>query len=212
MGPPGTGKGTQAARLSAAHGLQALSSGDTLREEIREDTEIGRRAKPFVESGGLVPDEVITDVMLAGIDRIPADAGFLLDGFPRTVPQAESLDAGLKQRRRKLNAVLDFQLDDASIIERIVSRLVCKNCGRTYNTRFHPPKVAGQCDRCGGTLIQRADDSEAVVQTRLKTYREQTAPLIGYYGERGLLRGIDASASADVVEHEIDAIVRSLVR
>ncbi|MCA9244382.1 MAG: adenylate kinase [Phycisphaerales bacterium] len=210
MGPPGTGKGTQATRLSAAHGLRAISSGDTLRNEIHENTDIGRRARPFVESGGLVPDEVITEVMLAGIDRIPDDAGFLLDGFPRTVPQAEALDAGLTARGRKLDAVLDFQLDDQAIVDRIVSRLVCKKCGRTYNTRFHPPTSPGQCDNCGSELSQRADDSEAVVQTRLKTYREQTAPLIGYYGERGILRGVDASSSADVVEREISAIVRSL--
>ena len=210
LGPPGTGKGTQARRLAETRRLVALSSGDVLRAEMERDSEIGRKAASYVRSGTLVPDDVICEVMLAAIDRIEAGRGFILDGFPRTLPQAEALDAGLKQRGLGLDAVLLFELDDAAILERIVNRRVCKNCGATYNMKFLPPRNEGVCDVCGGPLIQRVDDREEVVRTRLATYRSQTAPLIAYYEGRGLLRRIDASAGPGQVEAAIGRVTDEL--
>lgn len=210
LGPPGSGKGTQAARLQERFGLVQLSSGDALRREVKEDSAIGRKAQEYMQAGTLVPDEVITGVMLAAIDKLPTESGFILDGFPRTVPQAEALDAGLKQRGIEIDGVLDFQLDDAEIIRRIVSRRVCSECGATYNTGFMPPKVDGVCDKCGGTVVQRVDDREDVVATRLATYRAQTAPLIGYYSERGRFHTVDATVGADSVAAEVVRIVDSM--
>ena len=210
LGPPGSGKGTQAQRLGQAWGLTPLSSGDVLRREVKEGSQVGKKAHQYMAAGTLVPDEVITDVMLSAVEKLPAGTGFILDGFPRTVPQAEALTAGLQQRGLDVQAVLDFQLDDAEIIRRIVSRRVCSDCGATYNTEFMPPKVADVCDECGGQVIQRVDDREDVVATRLVTYRAQTAPLIGYYSEQGLLRSVDASADVDVVEEAVGRIAASL--
>jgi len=210
LGPPGTGKGTQAQRLAQRLGLVQLSSGDVLRKEVKDNTPIGQQAFQFMKAGTLVPDEVITDVMLSAIDRLPAGTGFILDGFPRTVPQAEALDAGLKQRKLAIDAVLDFQLDDAEIVRRIVTRLICSECGATYNTEFMPPKVPGVCDRCGGQVLQRVDDREEVVATRLSAYRAQTAPLIGYYARRGRLHTIDAAVGADEVEKMVARVLEKL--
>ncbi len=203
LGPPGTGKGTQARRLAESHRLAALSSGDVLRAEIERDSEVGRKAAQYVRSGTLVPDDVICEVMLAAIDRLEAGRGFILDGFPRTVPQAEALDEGLAQRGVRLDAVLLFELDDEAVLERIVNRRICKKCGATYNVKFLPPRTEGVCDACGGPLVERVDDREEVVRTRLATYREQTQPLVAYYEGRGLLHRVDASRSAEQVEAAI---------
>ena len=210
LGPPGTGKGTQAQRLCDKRGLLQLSSGDVLRREVKEGSEIGLKAQQYMQAGTLVPDEVITGVMLAAIDKLPAGSGFVLDGFPRTVPQAQTLESGLKERSLNIQAVIDFQLADSEIISRIVTRRVCSECGMTYNTVFLPPKVADRCDRCNGKVIQRTDDLEDVVTTRLETYRVQTAPLIGYYTERGLLHSVDADTGADAVEETVTSIVSAL--
>jgi adenylate kinase len=210
LGPPGTGKGTQAQRLCQARGWAALSSGDVLRREIRDGSTVGRQATQYVQAGTLVPDDVITGVMLAAIGRLPAEGGFVLDGFPRTVPQAEALAAGLQQRGRKIDAVLDFQMDDREIMRRIVNRRVCTKCDATYNLEFLRPRVAGVCDSCGAALVQRVDDREDVIATRLETYRSQTAPLVEYYSRRALLRMVDASADADMVAAEVVRIVASL--
>jgi adenylate kinase len=210
LGPPGTGKGTQAQRLAQRLGLVQLSSGDVLRKEVKDNTPIGQQAFQFMKAGTLVPDEVITGVMLAAIDRLPAGTGFILDGFPRTVPQAEALDAGLERRGLAIDAVLDFRLDDAEIIRRIVTRRICSECGATYNTEFMPPKLPGVCDRCGGQVVQRVDDREDVVATRLSAYRAQTAPLIGYYARRGYLHAIDAAVGADEVEKAVARVLEKL--
>lgn len=210
MGPPGAGKGTQAKRLSERYGLRPLSSGDILRAEIRADSDVGRKAQAFVSGGTLVPDEIITAVMLAGIDRIPSGEGFILDGFPRTVPQAESLERGFATRKIAISAVLDFTMDDREIVRRIVGRRSCGKCNAVYNVEFLPPRTPEVCDACGSALVQRVDDREEVVVTRLRTYRSQTAPLVEYYRGRGLLRQIDASASPEVVEHAVTAIVGAL--
>jgi adenylate kinase len=210
LGPPGTGKGTQAQRLCEKLGLVQLSSGDVLRREVKEGSAIGRRAQSYMKAGTLVPDDVITGVMLAAVDKRPAGSGFVLDGFPRTLPQAEALETGLRERRLDIQGVLDFQLDDREIIRRIVSRRVCSECDATYNTEFMPSRVDGVCDRCGGRVIQRVDDRADVVATRLATYRAQTAPLIGYYTERGLLRHVDASVGADAVERAVARVVEAV--
>lgn len=210
LGPPGAGKGTQAKRLCDRFGLIALSSGDILRAEIREGSEVGKKASQYVSAGTLVPDDVITAVMLVGIDKVPAGKGFILDGFPRTVPQAESLEQGFRSRGVAIAAVLDFNMDDRDIVQRIVNRRSCGKCNAVYNVAFLPPKQPDICDVCGSALVQRVDDREDVVTTRLKTYRAQTAPLVEFYRGRGLLRRIDASASADAVEAAARKIVESI--
>jgi len=210
LGPPGSGKGTQAQRLCDRLGLTQLASGDLLRREVREKSEIGLKAASFMEAGVLVPDDVITGIMLLAVGRLPAGSGFVLDGFPRTVPQAEALEAGLNASGRPLQAVIDFRLDDAEIIRRIITRRVCIDCGAAYNTEFMPPKKAGVCDRCNGEVIQRVDDREETVRTRLATYRAQTEPLIGYYTRKGLLQSVDASVGADAVQQEVLRIVEAL--
>jgi len=209
-GPPGCGKGTQGSRMTDRFGLIAVSSGDMLRAEIKAASDVGMKAQQFVQAGTLVPDEIITGVMLAGIERLSKDRGFILDGFPRTLAQASALGKGLEDAGLSIDAVIDFQIDDRLVVERIVSRRVCGNCGATYNVMFFPPKAEGVCDKCGGEVAQRIDDTEAVVQTRLDTYRSLTAPLIEYYSSRGLLRTVDASQSADAVEAQVTEIIDSL--
>lgn len=209
-GPPGSGKGTQAQRLVEHTGLIQLSSGHVLRQQIKVGSEIGKKAASYVESGGLVPDDVITGVMLAAIDELEPDAGFILDGFPRTVPQAEALTAGLKDRNISIDRVLDFQMCDETIVARISGRTVCTKCGTTYNTEFLPPKREGVCDICGGEVLQRKDDQPDVVRNRLKTYREQTAPLETYYRERGLLVQINAEAPANKVEQAVQRVIEDI--
>lgn len=212
LGPPGAGKGTQAQKLCEERGLANLSSGDVLRREIRAGSPLGERVGRYVRKGELVPDEVMTAVMLETIAALPPGTGFVLDGFPRTVPQAESLDAALTRVGDPIHAVLDFEVEDATIIERIVHRRVCTQCGSWYNTRSLPPKVAGVCDRCGAPLAQRDDDREEVVRRRLTVYRTQTAPLIAYYERQGLLRAIDAAVPAEQVEQVVRQVVASLDR
>jgi adenylate kinase len=207
LGPPGSGKGTQAQRLASRLGLVQLSSGDVLRKERQEGSAIGRQAASYMDAGTLVPDDVITGVMLSGIDRLQAGVGFILDGFPRTVAQAEALEAGLRQRQLKITTVLDFRLADEEIINRIIGRRVCKACAATYNVSFLPPKVAGKCDKCGGELFQRKDDSREVISTRLETYRDQTAPLIDFYSRRGQFHSVDAALGADAVEAAVLRVV-----
>jgi adenylate kinase len=209
LGPPGSGKGTQAQRLARRRGLVPLSSGDVLRRERQEGSPIGKKAAEYMDAGTLVPDEVITGVMLAAIDRIPAGTGFILDGFPRTVPQAEALDAGLRERGLPIDAVIDFKLDDDEIIRRIEGRRVCKGCAATYNMSFLPSKVEGRCDACGGELIQRRDDRREVIVTRLATYVAQTAPLIDYYARRGRFQRVDSAQGAGAVEAAVAQIVEA---
>ncbi len=212
LGPPGSGKGTQAQRLAERRQLVQLSSGDVLRRERQEGSPIGKKAAQYMDAGTLVPDDVITGVMLAAIDRLPAGTGFILDGFPRTVPQAEALDAGLRNRRLQVDAVVDFKLDDAEIIRRLEGRRVCNGCAATYNTSFLPPKVDGRCDRCGGELIQRRDDRREVIATRLETYRAQTAPLIEYYSQRGQFFSVDSARGADAVQAAVSRIIEAAGR
>lgn len=196
--------------MSERFGLVAMSSGDVLRAEIESNSDLGKQARGFVDSGGLVPDDLVTGVMLLGVARVPAGRGFILDGFPRTVPQAEALQKGLDSFGSALHGVIDFQMPDARIIERIVGRRVCSKCKRTYNVTFFPPRSPGVCDDCGGELTQRKDDQEDVVRTRLDTYRRLTAPLIEYYLDRGLLRTVNAADNADAVECDVTSIIEGI--
>jgi adenylate kinase len=212
LGPPGSGKGTQAQRLSQSHGLVQLSSGDVLRRERQEGSEIGRKAAQYMDAGTLVPDDVVTGVMLAAVDRLLRETGFILDGFPRTVQQAEWLETGLRERNRTVQGVIDFKLEDAEIIRRLGGRRVCGQCQTTYNVSFLPPKANGKCDKCGGELIQRKDDCPEVIATRLQTYRAQTAPLIEYYRRRGRFYTVDSALGADAVAAEVARIVEAAGR
>lgn len=207
LGPPGVGKGTQAQRLAERLGLQVVGSGDTLRREIKDGSAIGQQAAKYVSAGALVPDDVITGVMLAGLLKMPSERGFILDGFPRTVPQAEALEAGLAKVSRKLGAVVHLTADDGRIVERMTGRRICSNCQATYNLRFSPPRTPGVCDVCGGPVVQRADDTEDVIRTRLETYRRQTAPLVAFYRQRGLLHDVNGEAAAEQVEASIARIL-----
>ncbi|MBI5865144.1 MAG: nucleoside monophosphate kinase, partial [Planctomycetes bacterium] len=208
-GPPGSGKGTQARRMAERFGHRALSSGEIFRAEIAHGSVVGQSAAAFVNRGALVPDDIVIGVMLSGIEKLGRQAKFILDGFPRTVPQADGLSAGLVRLGTRLDAVIDFRVEDVLIIERAVNRRICGNCGRLYNVRFFPPRREGTCDQCGGAVVQRDDDREDVIRARLETYRAQTRPLVEYYAAVGLLRVIDAAGAADVVEADVAAILES---
>ncbi len=200
LGPPGAGKGTQAQRLEESEGLVQLSTGDMLRAAVASGSEIGRIAKPIMEAGNLVPDDVIVTMIEQRIDRSDCANGFILDGFPRTVAQAESLDDMLRRTGRRLDAVIEMAVDDGILIERISGRFACADCGAGYHRRFRPTAVEGVCDRCGGTEFrQRPDDNEETVKTRLAAYHAQTEPLLPYYLEQGILRSVDAMAGIDDV-------------
>ena len=207
LGPPGAGKGTQARRLAERYGLAVVATGDTFREQIQAETPLGLEAKRYVDSGEFVPDSITTRMVLARLDEPDAREGFILDGFPRTVPQAQALESALERAGRELSAVLNFKISDAVAVKRLMGRLVCPNCKRSYNVEFKPPRVAGVCDVCGHDLQSRSDDDEATIQRRLEVYHRETKPLVLYFWERGLLRDIDAEAAEQVVAHRtIEAI------
>ena len=187
LGAPGAGKGTQAERIVADFGLPHISTGEMLRAAVANGTEMGREAQKYMESGALVPDEVVIGVVRERLAEPDALAGFLLDGFPRTIPQAEQLDAMLAGAGRAVTHVVLIDVPADELVQRLAGRRSCAGCGKLYNVTFDPPKTEGVCDVCGGQLTQRADDNEETVRNRLAVYEEQTAPLIGYYTERGVL-------------------------
>jgi adenylate kinase len=196
LGPPGAGKGTQAMRLSAAESLPHVSTGDLLRDHRERGTPLGAKAKPFMDAGKLVPDELVIDMLMERVGRPDARRGYLLDGFPRTVPQAEALDARLEGADVR---VLELRVPDTDLVERLTGRWTCKACGNVHHERFSPPAQAGRCDRCQSELYQRADDRREVVEKRLAVYRDQTRPLVDYYRERGVLVEVDGARSPDQV-------------
>jgi len=179
LGPPGAGKGTQGALLTERYGIVRISTGDLLREAVREGTPLGRDAKRFMDAGELVPDDVILGLVRDVMSRV--DSGVVFDGFPRTIAQAVGLERLLADLGRPLHAVILIEVDDEELVRRLAGRRVCAECGVTYNVHFQPPRAPGACDECGGTLVVRPDDSEDTVRRRLSVYREQTAPLIGHY-------------------------------
>jgi adenylate kinase len=204
MGPPGGGKGTQAKLLQDEFGIVQLSTGDMLRAAVKAGTEVGMKAKAIMEAGGLVPDVVMIGVIDARIGEPDCARGFILDGFPRTIPQAEALDAMLVKKGMALDAVIEVRVPDELIVERITGRYSCAKCGAGYHDTFQRPKREGVCDACGSTeFVRRKDDTAETVETRLAAYHEQTAPLLPYYAQRGLLKTIDGAASIENVTRQL---------
>jgi len=209
LGPPGAGKGTQAKRLEEKYGIVQLSTGDMLRAAVASGSPLGSRVKAIMESGRLVSDDIIIEMLAARIAEPDCANGFILDGFPRTVPQAEALDRMLEAGDRRLDHVILMEVDEASLIERISGRFSCRTCGASYHERYHRPRIEGVCDVCGGTdLVHRADDRAEAVATRLAAYRNQTAPLLPYYRARGILRTVDGMADIEEVARQIEAVLR----
>ncbi len=213
LGPPGSGKGTQGERLQEDFRLPYYATGDILRAAVKEGTEVGNQAKEYMDRGDLVPDQVIIGVIAERLQEEEASDGFILDGFPRTVPQAEALDAKMKELRREITAVLLIDVPEEEILRRLGGRRTCeKNPGHIYHVEFDPPKEEGVCDIDGAKLIVRDDDKPEVIKNRLAQYREKTEPLIDYYDERGILNRVDGRQSPDEVEERIHGIIATLRR
>jgi adenylate kinase len=205
LGPPGAGKGTQAKRLEDRYGLVQLSSGDMLRALVASGAPLGLQAKQIMEAGQLMPDELMIQMIADRIDLPDCAKGFILDGFPRTVPQAEALDRMLAGKGLKLDHVIEMKVDDAALVERITGRYTCAKCGKGYHDKFEKPKVEGVCDVCGSTeFTRRADDNEVTVRSRLAAYHRQTAPILPYYREQGVLETVDGMADIDDVTRHIE--------
>src|SRR5690606_21158943 len=202
LGPPGAGKGTQAATIAASRGLIQLSTGDMLRAAVQAGTELGKKVKPIMESGQLVPDELVIGIIDELIAQPDCENGFILDASPRTLPPAAALDELLEKRNKQLDLVIELKVDDAVLIERISGRFACAKCGAGYHDKFKQPKTPGVCDACGSTeFVRRADDNAETVKNRLMAYYKETAPLIGYYFAKGKLKSIDGMAPIDQVTH-----------
>lgn len=208
MGPPGAGKGTQAERIVETFGIPHISTGDAFRLAMKENTPLGQKAKEYVDQGLLVPDEVTNGIVRDRLSLPDCEAGFLLDGYPRTLAQAEALDQMLADMGRKIDHVINLKVDRSFLLARLTGRRICKSCGSTYHVMFNPPKQEGVCDKCGGELYQRSDDTEEKVGTRLDEYTSKTAPLLEYYGNKGLLRDVDGEKDIDAVTADIGSLLR----
>jgi adenylate kinase len=209
VGPPGAGKGTQAHFIASHLSIPPISTGDIFRRNVSQGTELGREAKKYMDAGDLVPDEVTIAMVRDRIAWPDAQDGFLLDGFPRNIAQAEDLEQMLSDLGVKLDTVLELVVDDDEVVRRLAGRRTCRHCGHVWHIDFDPPKVPGTCDACGGELFQRDDDREETIRHRLEVYTEQTEPLIDYYGDRGVLVGIDATGPVeDITKRALDALRR----
>jgi adenylate kinase len=208
LGPPGAGKGTQAQRLVERHGMKQLSTGDMLRAAVKAGTPVGLKAKAVMEAGELVSDEIVSALIGDELDAMPADMGAIFDGYPRTAPQAEALDAILNARGRALDHVIELEVDEDALVERITGRYTCATCGKGYHDRFERPAVDGTCDKCGGhTFKRRPDDNEETVRTRMAEYRAKTAPILPIYDARGIVARVDGMAAMDAVTDAIEAVL-----
>jgi adenylate kinase len=210
FGPPGAGKGTQAHRLADYHGVRLIATGDIFRRNVRLETPLGLKAKSYMDAGELVPDDVVIQMLMEELDKAPN--GFVLDGFPRTIPQALALEQSLAERERPLHAVIKFAVPDEVAVARLAGRRTCSHCERTYNVEFKPPKIEGVCDACGGELFQRQDDREETVRHRLEIYHRDTEPLEKFYWERGLLREIDAVGQVEEITRRAVGALDDLTR
>jgi len=211
LGPPGAGKGTQAKGLEGRHALVQLSTGDMLRAAVAADTDLGRKAGDIMDRGELVPDELVIGLIAERMDADGGPKGFILDGFPRTIGQAEALDRLLGERNKTVDRVIVIAVDDDALVARIIGRFTCAGCGEGYHDVFKKPKVADVCDRCGGSeFTRRPDDTEEVVRARLKAYYAQTEPLIGYYEQHGKVASVDGMADIETVEKEIDEALKGV--
>ncbi|GAB4367261.1 MAG: adenylate kinase [Deltaproteobacteria bacterium] len=208
LGAPGSGKGTQAKKMSERFGIPQISTGDMLREAVKQGTEMGRKAKSFMDRGALVPDEVVIGIVRDRLNASDCAKGFILDGFPRTIPQAEALDRVLGDLGKKITDVLSLEVDESELMERLCGRRTCTGCGAMFHVRFNLPKTEGICDRCGGTLIQRDDDKEETIQNRLVHYKQSTEPLIGYYRNAGSLKSVKATGEIEAIFGQIVKILQ----
>jgi adenylate kinase len=207
LGPPGAGKGTQAQRMVERYHLPQISTGDILRAAVKGSTPLGTKAKGFMDQGQLVPDEVVIGIVEERLKEKDCHPGFILDGFPRTIPQAEALQPILAKLRKTIDHVINIDVESDELIRRLTGRRTCKNCGAMFHVHFQPPKTEGICDRCGGALYQRGDDKEETIRIRLKEYEKQTAPLIEYYRDKKTLRSIQGVGGPDQI---FDQIIRLL--
>jgi len=207
LGPPGSGKGTQAKLIVEKYGIPQISTGDMLREAVAKGTELGKKAKEYMDAGKLVPDEVVIGIVKERLKQSDCDKGFILDGFPRTIAQAEALDKMLDELGKNIDAVINIQVPEEEVVKRIVNRRSCRNCGAVYHLIYKPPKEEGKCDKCGGELYLRDDDKEETVRARYGVYREQTEPLIDYYQKKGLVHDIDGTKKIDDVFNDIVVIL-----
>ncbi len=203
LGPPGAGKGTQAKMMVERLSIPQISTGDMLRAAVKEGTELGKKAKEYMDSGKLVPDEVVIGIVKERLAQSDCDRGFILDGFPRTIPQAEALDKVLGELGKKIEYVINVAVPNEELLSRLTGRRTCKKCGAMYHVVFNPPKKEGVCDKCGGELYQRDDDKEDTIRQRLKVYEDQTAPLIKYYRKKGVLYDVDGTGSIPEILQDI---------
>lgn len=208
LGPPGAGKGTQAKMIAAKYRLPHISTGDMFRETAQSGSELGKKLQSFMSAGKLVPDAVVIEVVKARLSQPDCTAGFLLDGFPRTVPQAQELDRILSEKKQKIDSVLCITLDDEEIVRRLSGRRVCPSCGGSFNLVSQPSKIAGKCDYCSTALIQRKDDNPETIRQRLKAYHEQTSPLIDYYTRQSVLCSVDGAKSVEEVFKSISGCIK----
>jgi adenylate kinase len=209
LGPPGAGKGTQAKMLVEEFSIPQISTGDILRAAVKDGTPMGKKAKEYMNTGGLVPDEVVVGIVRDRLQEEDCNNGFILDGFPRTVAQANALQTSLLEMSKELDRVISLEVDAEALVERLTGRRTCKECGRGYHVKFDPPREAGICDVCGGTLFQRDDDQEETIRKRLQVYSEQTAPLISYYRKAGVLLELDGMQPIPIVKEKILSLLQA---
>ena len=207
LGAPGAGKGTQAKRIAEKYGIPHISTGDIFRANIKNGTELGMEAKKYMDQGALVPDELVVDLVVDRVAQEDAKNGYVLDGFPRTIPQAEALDAALAKINEKVDYAINVEVPDENIIHRMSGRRACVSCGGTYHIQYNPTKQENVCDACGGKLILRDDDQPETVKNRLQVYHEQTQPLIDYYSKQGILKEVDGTVDMNDVFHAIVEIL-----